>query len=248
MKQHKIKVSCLWIPFLFLCVFLPVYKILFFIFLIMSIHEGAHVFVAYLFHYPIRKIILYPFGLCAIIESIGYRSGSKDLAILLAGPLTHLLEPLLLYLFVCTHVISYTFYEYLCMMNVSILIFNMLPIYPLDGGRIFELFLQLFFRYATASRVLNILSILELFLLGWFQILHGISAIMVILLLMMENVMACYTINYRKRVFYRYRRSHPVKYPVRMNKGHDLYRFSYNVMFVHGGWMEEEKWLSIFRL
>ena len=247
MKQHKVKVSCLWIPFLFLCAWLPLYKILFFIFLIMSIHEGAHVVAAHIFHYPIRKIIIYPFGLCAQIESIGYRSGSKDLCILLAGPLTHLLEPLLLYLFVCTHLISDTFYDYLCMMNASILLFNMLPIYPLDGGRILELFLQLFFRYALACRLLNILSIVWLLLLGWFQILHGISAIMVISLLVIENIMAYYSIRYRKMVFYRYRRSHPVHYRVRMNKGHDLYRFSYNVMYVHGGWMEEEKWVSIHR-
>ena len=45
-------------------------------------------------------------------------------------PLTHLFEPVLLYLFVGTHIISYTFYEYLCLMNASILVFNMLPIYP----------------------------------------------------------------------------------------------------------------------
>lgn len=248
MKLRKIKVSWLWIPFLFLCAWLPVYKILCFIFLIMSMHEGAHVFIAYLFHYPIRKIIIYPFGLCAIIESIGYRSGLKDLCVLIAGPLTHLFEPVLLYLFVGTHIISYTFYEYLCLMNASILVFNMLPIYPLDGGRILELCLQLFFRYETAAHLLHVLSIIWLLMLGYFQILHGISAMMVIVLLVMENIMAYYTIRYRKLVFYRYRRRHPVSYPVRMNKGHDLYRFSYNVMYVHGAWMEEEKWLSIFRL
>lgn len=248
MKLHKVKVSWLWIPFLFLCMWLPVYKILFFIFFIMTIHEGAHVIVAHAFHYPIRKVICYPFGLCAIIESIGYRSGYKDLCILLAGPCTHLLQPLLLYLFVWSHMISYTFYEYLCMMNFSILIFNMLPIYPLDGGRILELFLQLFFRFTFATRLLNVCSIICLILLNAFHVLHGISAILVIILLIVENVMAWFTIHYRKMVFYRYRRLHPVTYPIRMNKGHDLYRFAYNVMYVHGAWMDEEKWLSIFRL
>lgn len=246
MKRWKVKVSWLWIPFLLCYPFLPLLKTLGFIFAFLSIHEGAHILMAYMFHYPIRRVILYPFGLCAVIDSIGYRSGWNDLMILCAGPATHLMQPFLLKLCLLSGWISQPYYEYLCMMNLSILIFNLLPVYPLDGGRIAELFLQLLFPYMLAGKLCNDISILLMVFLYTQGVFSGISGAVVCILMIMENVMTYRRRPYHRARFYEYRKQHPVSYPVRMNTGNDLYRFSSNVMNHSGQWIAEADWLAFF--
>lgn len=246
MKHCRVKVSWLWIPFLLGYPFLPLFKTLGFIFAFLSIHEAAHILTAHLFHYPIRKVILYPFGLCAVIDSIGYRSGCRDLLILCAGPATHLIEPLLLKLCLWAGWISQPYFEYLCMMNLSILIFNLLPVYPLDGGRITELLLQLFFPYLLAGKLCNLLSIVLMMILYAGGVFAGISGVAVCILMVMENVMAYRRRPFQRARFYEYRIHHPVSYPIRMNTGKDLYRFSNNVMYRQGQWIPEACWLRFF--
>lgn len=246
MKPCSLRISWLWIPFLLFVPFLDLWKTLSFVFLFLSIHELAHILVAFTFHYPIQKVILYPFGLCAVIDSLGYRSGIRDLLILAAGPSTHLLQPLILQLLVYLGWISPVYYEYLCMMNASILLFNILPIYPLDGGRMLELLLQLLFPYTLAKRVVIALSILFVCIIAYERIFNGLSGLAVCMLLILENIMTYSSLTYQKLQFYHYRLQHPATYRVRMNSHRDLYRFSYNIMKHHEHWIKEEQWLSIF--
>lgn len=246
MKHCRIKVSWLWIPFLFGYAYLPLVKTFCFIFVILSIHEAAHILMALLFQYPIRKVIVYPFGLCAVIDSIGYQSGYQDLLILCAGPATHLLQPLLLKVCLWAGCISQPYFEYLCMMNWSVLIFNLLPVYPLDGGRITELLLQLFFPYLLAGKLCNLLSIVWMIVLYANGVLTGVSGIAVCGLMILENVVTYRRRPFQRARFYEYRLHHPVAYPIRMNTGKDLYRFSNNVMYRHGQWIPEACWLRFF--
>ena len=246
MKQCRIKVSWLWIPFLFCCVHQSLWKTMGFLFVFLSVHETAHILMAYCFHYPIRKVILYPFGLCALIDSLGYQSGIKDALILMAGPASQLLEPFLLKLFLMAGMISQSYYEYLCMMNLSIMIFNLLPIYPLDGGRMIELLLELVFPYLFAGKLTNICSMILIVLLYAYHLFAGISGLAVCILLFMENIMAFQKRAYQRAKLYEYRRLHPSHYPIRMNKGHDFYRFSTNIMHKENQWMTEQDWLRYF--
>lgn len=245
MKHCRIKVSWLWIPFLLCYPFIPLYKTLLFIFLFLSIHESAHIIVAICFHYPIQKVILYPFGLCAVIDSIGYRSGIKDFLILVAGPLTHLLEPLLLRSLVMVGWISQAYCDYLCMMNLSILVFNLLPIYPLDGGRLLELFLQLIFPYMLAGKLLNLISMVLISCCYLIKMFQGISGLAICILLIIENMQSYRRRPYQRATFYQYRMDHPSTYPIRMNHGREMYRFATNIMLYESNWVNEEVWLYL---
>lgn len=87
-------------------------------------HEFAHVIVSLLLGIDIKEIVFLPVGVNA--KYIGVNSAIKELIISLAGPIASLLFAIILK----DKTFSY--------MNICIAIFNLIPIYPMDGGRIIK--------------------------------------------------------------------------------------------------------------
>lgn len=88
------------------------------------IHELAHILVVVILKEQIVEIIFLPFGINAKYKNI--HNSKKEILIASAGPLTSLL---------LAGILKNTIY---CYMNLIIFIFNILPMYPLDGGKILK--------------------------------------------------------------------------------------------------------------
>ena len=59
------------------------------------------------------------------------------MCVVLAGPISHL------FIYFAIQIISFGIYQqFLMTMNMFVFAFNLLPIYPLDGGRFMSLLLQ----------------------------------------------------------------------------------------------------------
>lgn len=242
----KLKLSWMWLFFLPAFFLQHMGKTLCFLFFMLTIHECAHMIVAKLFGYPIEGVTIYPFGLCARMKYIGMGSVGKELLIIMAGPLMHLLFPTIFSLLVEASFISSAYMDYLCMLNRSILIFNLLPVYPLDGGRIVQSLYHLVFRYTTAQYLTFLTGIINLFLLFWYRILSTPSAIIVMCFLLLQIIMAWKQIGMERLHFYHYRKTHPSKGWIRANRKTDLFRAYTNMMKTDVGWMMEEDWLSCY--
>lgn len=219
-------------------------KVTAYIFLILSIHELAHILCAFLFHYPIEKVIIYPFGLAAQISYIGYGRIEKEVCIIAAGPLTHVFIPFLLLGMLRFQVISQSFYEYLLMMNASILVFNVLPIYPLDGGRLLQSLFHCFLRYKSAQRATFLASVFFIFFVIYMGVMQGVSAYFVFVFLFVQNALSLKGIALSQLRFFHYRMYHPVNYPIKMNDKTDLFRSRSNMMHMRKGWISEQEWLA----
>lgn len=244
-KAIQIKVSLLWIPYVFLLPFLPVAKIIFYIFLMLSIHELAHVLCALCFGYAIEKITIYPFGLAAGISDIGLGNLQKETIVIAAGPLMHVWFPFLFRFFYHMDWISNEFCSYLIMINASIMMFNLLPIYPLDGGRLLQGFFHCFLRFAAAQKATFGCSIIVMVVVLYMHLLSGFSGFLVLFFLLVQIFMACKEREYTKMRFLHYRYQHGCKYPLIMNEKEDLYRGRYNVVRLKKGWLSEENWLKL---
>lgn len=242
----KLHISWLWLPFVLFMFHSDMIKTTLFLFLMLSIHECAHMLVAYLFHYPIDSVTIYPFGVCAQMKYIGMGNVWKECLIIAAGPCMHLFFPWLFSLMVKINWISISYMEYLCMLNTSILIFNLLPIFPLDGGRLMQSLYHLFFPYTWAQRLTMISSTIHLFLLFYYDIITTWSAYVVMGFLLMQVVIAWHQIAFDRLQFYHYRKNHPVHYPLRAHHHKDLYRAYTNMMATQKGWIMEEEWLQYY--
>ncbi|MBQ9298554.1 MAG: site-2 protease family protein [Clostridia bacterium] len=105
--------------------------------LLAFIHECGHLLAGLLLKLKPKKLEINPFGLAIIFEEFGCRNKEfelKKMLIAIAGPATNLIIILIVILFNLP--IDNLTKEILIYANILIIAFNMLPIFPLDGGRI----------------------------------------------------------------------------------------------------------------
>ncbi|WP_410514328.1 M50 family metallopeptidase [Paenibacillus sp. BR2-3] len=120
------------------------------LFAIVFIHELGHVCAAVLTGVTVKSVQLLPFGGVAVIEDHGKLTASLEIGIALAGPLQNGL------MIVCASVLQRAgygndvFLTYFIEANVIIALFNLLPILPLDGGKILQAAISLLVPYYSA--------------------------------------------------------------------------------------------------
>ena len=126
-------------PLFYLVAFFAIITASFFPFLIITVlilvHEFGHSLMVYLFGGEVIKILIYPLGGISKFSTSFNISLVKEFIILLFGPLFQIIAWYLLITLFPEKEMLISSYHY------GILFFNLLPIYPLDGGK----FLCLFF-------------------------------------------------------------------------------------------------------
>ena len=151
-----------------------VWLLFFFVFL----HEMGHVMMAKLLKVHIRDVVLSPLGGLARMESL-YDRPRKEMAIAFAGPITNLLVGLLLFVylyFLAWSLPSFDPYEFSLSINtpavlyfslfVNMLLFvlNLIPAFPMDGGRILRALLSMIYGFKKATRLaLTISKVMAIF-------------------------------------------------------------------------------------
>jgi len=113
------------------------------LFAIILIHEVGHAAAALSFSWRIKKITLLPFGGVAEMDEHGNRPVREELIVILAGPAQHLWLMGAAFLMYENGVIPEYAYFLFMKYNLMILVFNLFPIWPLDGGKLLFLLLSL---------------------------------------------------------------------------------------------------------
>jgi len=142
-----------------LCGYLKNISIIFFICLI---HEMGHIFFIKLFKYEIVSVELLPFGGFTTTNKLINSNINKDIIIAFGGILFQIIFIIFLYLLKNNfNLITYNlFINY----NFILIIFNLIPIIPLDGNNILHLFLEKFFSYKISYYLNLIFSLIFLIL------------------------------------------------------------------------------------
>lgn len=132
------------------------------------LHEFGHAICAERLGYKMNKISLMPYG-AVVNGAIGGLSPKDELSVAMSGPLVNLCA--------CTFFAalwwlvpeSYPYTDTAFFCNLSIAAVNLLPAYPLDGGRVLCALLSQKIRYKTALLITRISGgIIGFFLLGLF--------------------------------------------------------------------------------
>ena len=134
------------------------------VFTCVVLHELGHALMAKRFGIETREIVLYPIGGIARLE--GMPAGVAELLIALAGPLVNFVIAVVTFgLLVITGSLSElgeavagasdlptNLLGSLFMINVMLFAFNLVPAFPMDGGRILRAFLSLIVGQQDATR------------------------------------------------------------------------------------------------
>ncbi|WP_124727094.1 site-2 protease family protein [Staphylospora marina] len=105
-------------------------------FVLVVIHELGHVTAAVSFGWRIGEVTLLPFGGVANTEEWGTVPSREELAVALAGPFHHVIMVAVSWIFYSGGLWSREWTEYFIQCNLWLAGFNLLPVWPLDGGRI----------------------------------------------------------------------------------------------------------------
>lgn len=124
------------------------------------IHEIAHSFFAKYFGIGVREIVLLPIGGVSQIEELP-NEPRKEIIISIAGPLVSFLLAFIFNLltrgsyFRTTDIIlsSTNFWAKLFWINLMLGIFNLIPAFPMDGGRVLRSLFALRLNYLNATRI-----------------------------------------------------------------------------------------------
>ncbi|SDF25508.1 sporulation factor SpoIVFB. Metallo peptidase. MEROPS family M50B [Fontibacillus panacisegetis] len=106
------------------------------LFVIVFIHELGHVAAARFLGVKVLSVQMLPFGGVAIMEDTGHLTAGREILISLAGPLQNMVLIGLSLLFHAVGLWDGPFLSYFINSNLLIALFNLLPILPLDGGKI----------------------------------------------------------------------------------------------------------------
>lgn len=119
------------------------------------LHEYAHCFMARRFGWLVKDVTLFPLGGIARVF-FRYDKPKEEILVALAGPLLNLVL-LCIFFPICIGLAVYDQFEWffvfmvLSLCNFMIFTFNLLPVYPMDGGRILRAVLSCFMGHFRAT-------------------------------------------------------------------------------------------------
>jgi stage IV sporulation protein FB len=138
------------------------FKQLFLLFLIVFTHELGHAVAATFFSWRMKQVLLLPFGGVAEVEEHGNRPFHEELIVTLAGPVQHLWLMGIAFFLWKAGFITNEGWSLFAHFNIAILVINLLPIWPLDGGKLLFLFFAYYFPFSEAHQKMVVFSIIVL--------------------------------------------------------------------------------------
>ncbi len=147
-KIHFKDLTLLVILMALLCGFI---KKTVYVLIIVILHEIGHLLVCFLFNYKVDKVEIYPFGGITKIDKHLNDSIYHDLLLASGG----IIVQSIIYFMGYFRLINNSFFLDL---NYKILLFNLIPIIPLDGSKIIFELLNKFFSFYRALNIYTIVS------------------------------------------------------------------------------------------
>ncbi len=152
------------------------------LFLCVLLHEFGHIFTARAFGVPTPYVTLLPIGGVAQLERIPEEPGQEFL-IAIAGPLVNVAITILLVLFAGANLqassagaidnTQIAMVDRLAAVNLFIALFNMIPAFPMDGGRVLRAALASRLGYVRATEIAASIGQFTAFALGFIGLLYN---------------------------------------------------------------------------
>ncbi|MBQ4516624.1 MAG: hypothetical protein II978_07530 [Clostridia bacterium] len=155
----------LTIPLFVLAYFVKAHHTMLMAYAIVTVHELFHLFAALILKIRIGSIIVMPFGMTLRLSGSVIKNPLKESIVALAGPFSNLLMiaigAVLNLFYICAEESMFLYMN----LNFIIMAINLMPVLPLDGGRVFRSILAHFLGYITAMQIIRKITVCIVFFL-----------------------------------------------------------------------------------
>ena len=184
-----------------LSLFCARFKDVIILFIIISYHELGHLYWLKRYNKKILSITIYPFGGITKYNSLINHNIKEEMLISLGGIINQLILYLPVIILSSLKLINtYTFNMFLSY-NTMLIVFNLLPIIPLDGSKFFNLLLEIFLPYHLSNRIITITSIITLLVVLTITINLKINTIIILSFLLYQLILFIKNIKYLENQF-----------------------------------------------
>lgn len=196
----KIEINNYTLILLFLSLITGLFKEILVVFFIIIIHELGHYIIMYKYKWNVKKISIYPFGGVTILDDVIDKPLLEEFFVTIMGPIFQII----LFIFVTILYKKYIINDYIYYLfknyHYSMLLFNLLPIIPLDGSKLFNVFFNKFLNFRISYLFNIILSVITLTI---FLLLYRFdsSYYIIIIFLIFQTI---YTLKNRSIMFNRF--------------------------------------------
>ncbi|MEL7564698.1 MAG: M50 family metallopeptidase [Dehalobacterium sp.] len=154
----ELKLSNLLPLLFFIYILLGIWEKAFIVFAIILVHEIGHVVVALCWGIQVKTIELFPFGGVARIDNVHMISLTKEITLSLAGPMVNFFLAGVFFLALYHNLAHRELWSFILRVTIVIGCFNLIPVWPFDGGRIFRAILSRFTGFFFAARLVSLLG------------------------------------------------------------------------------------------
>ena len=214
---------------------------------IILFHEFGHYIIAKLNNLNPQEIVIYPFGGITKINTLINTKISKELSVAIAGVLFQTLYYLIIKVLHDNYIIRDYIFDIFKNYHYHILIFNLLPIHPLDGSKISNLILSIFLPYKLTNRITIIISIITLITIIKINYYNFNYTTILIITIIIDNLVKYYkNINYlfNKFLLERYLYKIDLYKPKEINKIDHMYKEKYHIIKENNSYLTEKELLK----
>ena len=191
----KIHISILVYVLGIISVITGLFKAFLIMYLILFIHELGHIIMAIIFKYNISKINIYPFGGYTIFDVDINKNSFAEFMVFFGGILFQFILSIIFKIYVDNSTYLYRTFN---MYNINILLFNLLPIIPLDGSKVLNILFNKIFSFKM-SHILSIyisyIGILLIFIINYKNLNMCIILFLLLNLIIKEHKNHIYIFN-----------------------------------------------------
>ena len=170
------KIHFLYWIMAFICAFCGLFKNFLYFSLLIIVHELGHFMGAKIYNWKVKKIVILPFGGITIFNEIISKSLFEELIILILGPLFQIA-------FYCLYTKIFGFNFILHNYHYALLLFNLLPIFPLDGFKLLNICFNKVISFKMSHLITIIISYITIILVLFITLKYNLSFIMLLALM-----------------------------------------------------------------
>lgn len=206
--------------------------------LLIVIHEAGHILMALLFKWKIDKIIILPFGGLTKFDVMINTPLIEDFLVAISGVVIQTIFFVLLK--------DYIDYRYFSLINYFIIIFNLIPIYPLDGSKILNVILNKIISFKNSILFIVLISYMFIIIvaLSFMNINKLIVLVLLFLFIEVNRLYKDKDLLFNKFLLERYLKSLRFKKEITIDNVDKMKKDYRHLFHINGTYVTESYFLS----